>query len=354
MQCILKTQIPDFGREKTIVILKRNIFEPLILLALLFWLTAPGAKCQNNEKEEYYLFAYFSDNTTRGQQVCYAVSENGYDFSPLNGGLPVISADSISVSGGVRDPHLYRGEDGWIYMVLTDMDWAKGKRSNRGIVMMKSRNLMDWTHARVHFPTRYKDTVFADVNAVWAPQTIYDPETGKLLVYFSLHSEKSGPFPKDAVYYTPANDSFDNLADTPTLLFDYPFPTIDTDIVRDDKGTYHLFFNTWGGKEGLQRRQYVFEDLHAPQTWRLIPGHMQPNGLASEGSTAYRLRDGTWILSYDCFRDGVYQFCKTDNLINLTLVAETKTTGTFTPRHGSVISITGQEYRNLLHRYGTM
>lgn len=332
-------------------IMKGFISKSILLTIILFCLTAMGTN-RNKAQKEYYLFAYFSNNTTEGQQVCYAVSENGYDFVPLNGGRPIISADSISVSGGVRDPHLYRGEDGWIYMVLTDMDMAKGKWSNRGIVMMKSQNLIDWTHACVHFPTRYEGEIFADVNAVWAPQTIYDPGADKFMIYFSLHSEKDGPFPKDAVYYAYANDRFDNLADTPSLLFDYPHPTIDTDIVRDDHGTYHMFFNTWGGKEGLQRRQYAFEDLHAPHTWRLIPGHMQPNSLASEGSTAFRLQDGSWMLGYDCFRDSVYQFCKTDDLMTLTLVAETRTTGNFTPRHGSIISISQQEYDNLRKRYG--
>ncbi|MDE6117094.1 MAG: hypothetical protein K2G33_06250, partial [Duncaniella sp.] len=41
----------------------------------------------------------------------------------------------------------------------------------------------------------------------------------------------------------------------PQPLFSYPAPTIDTDIVKDSQGVYHLFFNTWGGKEGLQVRQ---------------------------------------------------------------------------------------------------
>lgn len=79
---------------------------------------------------------------------------------------------------------------------------------------------------------------------------------------------------------------------------------------------------------------------------------MQPNSLASEGSTAFRLQDGSWMLGYDCFRDSVYQFCKTDDLMTLTLVAETRTTGNFTPRHGSIISISQQEYDNLRKRYG--
>ena len=74
----------------------------------------------------HYLFAYFTGNETDQQQVCYAISDNGLDFTPLNSGCPVIAADSIIVSGGVRDPHILRSDDGWFRMVVTDMDWAQG------------------------------------------------------------------------------------------------------------------------------------------------------------------------------------------------------------------------------------
>lgn len=70
--------------------------------------------------------------------------------------------------------------------------------------------------------------------------------------------------------------------------------------------------------------------------------------LASEGSTAYPLIGSTdWILCYDCFRDGTFQFCRTQDLQTFTLERTTKATGVFTPRHGSVIHITEQEYRRL-------
>ena len=299
-----------------------------------------------------YLFAYFNNNTTEGQQVCYAVSNDGVNFTPLNDGLPVIASDTISRSGGVRDPHILRGNDGWFYQVLTDMDMSLGKWTCQGIVMLRSRDLVHWQHHTVHFPERYSGTKFAKTNAVWAPQTIYDPSAGKLMVYFSLHSEKEGPFPQDAVYYAYANADFSNLEGEPQPLFTYPHPTIDTDIVKDQTGLYHLFFNTWGGPDGLQRRQYEFSDLHNQQAWTLVPGHQQPTNLNSEGSTAYQLADGTWMLSYDCFKDGVYQFCRTRDFRHYELVHETKTEGNFTPRHGSILQISEQEYQHLLKSYG--
>lgn len=298
----------------------------------------------------HYLFAYFTSNSTEGQQVCYAVSDNGLDFKPLNDGKPILACDSISLSGGVRDPHILRGDDGWFRMVLTDMDWQKGKWSNRGIVMLRSKDLIHWQHNTVHFPTRYAERDAAKADAVWAPQTIYDPEAGKYMVYFSLHSPKGGPFATDAVYYAYANDDFTDLeGDEPQRLFTFDGPSIDTDIVRDSQGRYHVFFNTWGGG-GTGRRQFVAESLHHSENWQLLPGLMQPEGvkMKSEGSSAYPLNDNSaWVLAYDCFADGVFHFCTTTDLEHFTLVRETKTTGAFTPRHGSVIPLTEAEYQLL-------
>ena len=312
-------------------------------ITMLLFLTAIVVMAKT---DSYYLFAYFTDDTTQGQQVKFAVSEDGLHFTPLNGNRPVIGSDTISISGGVRDPHLLRCDDGWFRMVLTDMDMSKGKWSNRGIILLRSHDLIHWEHHTVHFPDRYRGGAPAEANAVWAPQTIYDPTAGKYMVYFSLHSEKGGPYPTDRVYYAYANSDFSDLDTAPQLLFDFDGPAIDTDIVLDEDGLYHLFFNTWGGGKTM-RRQYVFRDLHRPATWTLLPGHMQPNEKKSEGSTAYQLADGTWILCYDCFQDKEFQFCQSRDLKTFELVYATDSSDPFNPKHGSCIPITEEEYSRL-------
>ncbi len=294
-----------------------------------------------------YLFAYFSNNTTEGQQLRFALSRNGVDYEPLNGGKPVMDADTFAVMKAIRDPHILRCRDGWFRMVMTDFDMSKGKWTNRGIILSRSRDLVHWENRKVHFPDRYAGKDFAKANAVWAPQTLYDPSVGKYMVYFSLHSEKDGPYPKDAVYFAYANDDFTDLETDPQPLFHYPNPTIDTDIMQDEAGVYHLFFNTWGGEEGLIRKQYTFTDLHRPDSWTLLPGRMQPNTISSEGSCAFPLIAGGWILMYDCHKNGFYQFCRSDDLQHFELLKSTPDTGTFTPRHGTTIQITEEEYQRL-------
>ena len=139
-----------------------------------------------HEREPYthYLFVYFPSNSN--ENLYYAISQDGYNYTPLNNGQPFFTAEGNTVMGGLRDPHILRGEDGKFYMAVTDMKSALGWSSNRGLVLMKSDDLINWTCHTVHFPTKYAGTNFANVTRVWAPETIYDHQAGKYMVYFSL------------------------------------------------------------------------------------------------------------------------------------------------------------------------
>ena len=103
-----------------------------------------------------YLFTYFNSNAPEDEQICYAISDDGYNYTPLNHGAPVISSDTIALTQCVRDPHILRCEDGkTFYMVATDMRSQLGWSSNRGMVLLKSTDLIHWQHSTVNFPTRY-------------------------------------------------------------------------------------------------------------------------------------------------------------------------------------------------------
>ena len=52
-----------------------------------------------------YLFVYFTGNDPHQEQISYAVSDDGFNYTPLNGGKPVVASDSIARTGCVRDPH---------------------------------------------------------------------------------------------------------------------------------------------------------------------------------------------------------------------------------------------------------
>lgn len=211
-----------------------------LIATLCFPATATMSLAKKKAEMTSYLFAYFTGNAPEQEQICFAISDDGFNYTPLNGGRPIISSDTIALSKGVRDPHILRADDGTFYMVATDMRCSLGWTSNRGIVLMKSNDLIHWEHHTVHFPERFKGTEFANVTRVWAPQTIYDKSAGKYMVYFSLLTDDKS-IPYDKVYYCYATPDFSGLEGTPKVLFDYKEATIDTDIVEDENGTYHLF-----------------------------------------------------------------------------------------------------------------
>ncbi len=322
----------------------RHIIFSVIMLAL----TVCTALAQN--KTSKYLFAYFTGNAPESEQICYAVSDDGFNYTPLNGGMPIIGSDTIALSHGVRDPHILRGNDGWFYMVVTDMRCTLGWSSNRGIVLMRSRDMIKWEHHTVHFPQKYAGTTFGNVIRVWAPQTIFDKEAGKYMVYFSLLTD-DGQIPYDRVYWCYANADFSDLEGEPQVLFDFNESAIDTDIVQEENGTYHLFFKTEAEGKHKGIKQYTFSNLHQPETWTLHAGFCEATQSDVEGAGVFPLIGGGWCLMYDCYRDGHYQFTRSTDLHTFTFVQNTETKGAFTPRHGTVMQITKKEYKKLLKAF---
>jgi hypothetical protein len=306
-------------------------------------------------KEEYkhYLFAFFPNNSD--ENIYFAVGDDGYNYITINNDHPVFSADGNTVMGGLRDPHILRGEDGFFYMVATDMRSAMGWSSNRGIVLMRSDNLINWTCSQVHFPTRYAGTYLENVTRVWAPETIYDHGKGKFMVYFSILTN-DGTVPYDKVYYAYANQDFTDLEGEPVYLYDRGSATIDMDIVYNDADAlYHGFYKNEGsgGICKVTAESLTPDDGEpAGSQWSEPSGTLQQTNEAVEGAGVFRLiNDDQWILMYDCYMNGHYQFCSSRDLANFTFVKNTATDGSFTPRHGTVLPITDREYWTLLETF---
>lgn len=314
-----------------------------------------AAQNPNEEPKVAYLFTYFNGNAPHEEQICYALSDDGYNFTPLNHGNPVIKSDSIALTGCVRDPHILRCEDGkTFYMVVTDMRSSLGWSSNRGMVLLKSTDLINWTHSTVHFPTKYPKK-WGNVIRVWAPETVYDKNTGKYMVFYSLRTSDHDSF--DRIYYSYVNEDFTDLEGEPIYMFDNGRATIDGDIVfNEEDQLYHLFYKSESGRGIFQAtaKQLTPERGRRPGSqWTRIPGNVEQTNKAVEGVGVCKSLDGkSWIIMYDCYMDGHYQFCKSTDLKNFEFVQDTKTQGKFTPRHGTIIPITQAEKERLLKEFG--
>lgn len=339
--------------------MKKFTLGALIALPLAFTV-ACGSK-QNAIPEETptpgYLFAYFPNNAD--ENLYYAVSDDGFNYTPLNNGQMVLSSDTVSIKHGIRDPYLIRGKDGKFYMVATDMKSREGWDSNRGLVMFKSDDLVNWEHSTVNIPERFPQ--WGNVIRVWAPEFIWDPDyvnedgsKGRYLVYFSMLTDREGDY--DKIYYSYANDDFTDLLTDPVFFYDHGSATIDGDIVYDDKtGLYHMVYKNEdvGGISKVTAKRLTAEEGAEPGSqWSQPTGPIQQTDVPVEGAGLFKLADSdTWVLMYDCYTSGKYQFCTSEDLENFKLHSQTDKSGAFTPRHGSVISISPEEKEMLLKRF---
>ncbi len=317
----------------------------ITLLLFIFY----HAKAQESEipSKDFkaYLFTYFISNAENAEAVRYAVSLDGYNYYTLNNNKPILDSKKISEAGGIRDPHILRKEDGHsFYMVGTDMMASNGWDSNRGMVLMKSDDLVHWETSAINIQKRFEG--HEDLKRVWAPQTIFDENAGKYLIYFSM---KHGDGP-DIIYYAYANEEFTDLEHDPKPFFipETKLPSIDGDIVYKDS-TYYLFYKTETDKPGI--KMAMTQDLTSDE-WTEYDEYLQQTDKSVEGSGIFKLNHSDeYIMMYDVYRDKEYQFTRSKDLKHFEVIDD-EISMDFHPRHGTIMPITRSELRNLLREWG--
>lgn len=320
----------------------------LMLIAFLTLATIAHAR--------QYLFVYFEGTGPDLEQehLRFALSKDAVMWRALNHNRPVVSSDTICSTLGLRDPHILRGEDGkTFYIVATDMSALRnGWTTNPGIVMMRSTDLIHWTHHLVNLPREYP--AFSDARYVWAPQTIWDRRAKKYLVYFT-YIPKAEP-DSMVTYAAYANDDFSGFASEPRQLFSAKGGSIDNDIIYN-KGTYHLFFKG-NERDSLGRvkrdgiRVATSKSLWGPWKEQLgfVDAYADTN-TSVEGSCVFPIDDGkTWMLIYDLFASRRYEYQTSTSLKDFS-AKPGRFDKDFFPRHGTVIQITDEEANRLKDYY---
>ena len=298
-----------------------------------------------------YVLIYFKDQTQCGN---LAVSKDGYTFVDLNGGQPVFDGTLLAEQKGVRDPHIARGPDGAFYVVMTDLhifgqragfretQWQRpadkyGWGNNRAIVMMKSWDLVHWSHADFRVDSAFPD--LGDIDCSWAPETVYDEKEGKMMVYFTIRYNNK----ECHIYYSYANDDFTKLETTPKRISETG--GIDGDITQvGDK--FHLFFAS-----DSKIRHGVSDSINAG--YITDTNRVDPETVATEAPTVFkRLGTDKYVLMYDVFggRPGNMGFSETTDFTNYTNLGRfnqgvMKTVGFDRPKHGAVTYVTSSELK---------
>ncbi len=333
------------------------------LLALL--MVAPAmARSKKQPKEEdmgAYLMVYHKDES---HGLYMALSYDGRTFTALNDGNPVIAGDTIAEQKGIRDPHIFRGPDGAFYLAMTDLhiyaqregyrdtEWQRDGRkygwgNNRALVLMKSWNLIDWKRANLRFDTL--DPSLANIGCVWAPETTYDYDRKKLMIYFTMRHGVE----QNRLYYCYVNDDFDKLETMPQVLFEHPkknITAIDGDITYVD-GTYHLMYCSHEGAAGIKHA--TSQNITGP--WTYNDAWVDYEDYGCEAPHVFKLiGEDRWVLMYDCYRRQPHNFgfVETTDFKTFTDLKHfdegvMKRTNFAEQKHGAVTWLTKKEARKL-------
>jgi hypothetical protein len=223
-------------------------------------------------------------------------------------------------------------------------DWG----NNRAIVMMKSTDLINWSHSDFRIDKAFDET--KEVGCIWAPETIYDPAKNKMMVYFTMRIAH-GP---TKLYYSYADDAFSKLETVPVELFKYPTNNqiLDADITKVGD-QYHMFYVAQGNGGGIKQavsnsinKDYVFD-----------PKNYDPETVGREAPNVWkRLGTDQYVLMVDVFglRPSNFGFSETTDFKTFKNLGHfnepqspMKATNFSQPKHGAIMAITTDEAKTL-------
>ena len=305
-----------------------------------------------------YLLVYFKDQS---QSAYMAISADGYIFTDVNEGKPVFLGTELAEQKGVRDPHIARGPDGAFYLTMTDLH-VFGKRAgyrntefqrpaekygwgnNRAIVLMKSFDLIHWTHSDFRVDTAFPE--LGDIDCSWAPQTVYDPVKRKMMVYFTIRYNNK----ECHMYYSYPNEEFTKLETTPKRITDIGGLDGDITKVGDD---YHMFYVS--GAKVLHSVSDKINEGYKANTTRI-----DPEKVPTEAPNVFK-RFGTdkYVLMYDVYggRPNNMGFSETSDFKTFKNIGHfnegiMKTTNFERPKHGAVTYLTKKELEVIAKHWG--
>ena len=338
------------------------------------------AKAQEVSEDDYvgYLFVHFIGNEAAAshEQTYFSISEDGLNWSELNGGNAVLTSD-IGESG-LRDHFIARAPEGdKYYMIATDLsiyhnagNWAgAGGSGSHGIVVWESDDLVNWSEPWI------AEIAPENAGCTWAPEFIYDESTGEYVVYWSATSieldengEIAQEYENHTIYYAKTRD-FRTFTDAKVyhsggkMEDGTPIKVIDSTMIEND-GTYYRYTkNEMNGTIMVDKSDAIlgtFTEIDSDTLSSDVPATVG----AVEGPIIFKMNEKTedgkdqWCLMVDRFArgQGYYPLITTDlDSGEFTMLSDDEfsmPTDVHKYRHGYVMPVTAAEYDALQRKYG--
>lgn len=327
-----------------------------LFLAVMMVVTSVPAFALNASAAENskYLFAYFTGDTVDGQKIRFATSSDGKNFRTLNNGNYTVTQKTGTQCA--RDPYLFYSEkENCYYLLATDYDYSHSNWGDKQSTMTvwKSNDLITWSN-ETHIDAKNIPGIKFD-NNLWAPQALWDDAEQKYMVYYSTNVDGS-----KAVVYSYTSDLFDvTKYSVPQKIGDFAFSNIDADITKVGD-EYVLFIKN---EDGNSKKIYAAVSS-TPNSFS-NPVLLNSKNKSFEGPQLYKTSTG-YTLAFDEYgNSGNVWLHEFTNEQFASFVANVKTNPSsidissnhsktvnqsndgFAARHGSIISISDEQYNAL-------
>ena len=314
------------------------------ILSLFLYLFVFSLISNSQEKNEVYLFSYFTGNGEDGLHLAY--SYDGLKWNALNDNksflTPEVGGDKL-----MRDPCVISGPDGKFHMVWT-VSWGE-----KGIGYASSEDLMNWSEQKF-IPVMEHE---ANARNCWAPEVFFDDRTELYYIFWSTTIQ--GRFPETAkppkpnsnhrMYYVTTKD-FISFSET-KLFYNQGFNVIDGTLLKE-KGEYFLILKD-------ETNNPVEKNIRIAKGSDLISNFSKPSepitgDYWAEGPTPIKIGD-YWVVYFDSYRKHqettlfTMGAVRSKDLRNWEDISDQITFPEGT-RHGTVIKVKSEVLKNLLNK----
>lgn len=304
--------------------------------------------------QQAYLFVHFREKTTPdGEQVYFALSQDGFHWETVNEGRPVLWA--YYGDKGVRDFTIARA-NGKFVILATDLSLSYGMRNqyhrsweeiaqhgSKQLSLWESEDLVHWSEQQLVSPANEQ------FGCVWAPDIVEDPAQGDWIVHWSSsHAEDN--YRDKCIYYARTKD-FHSFSAPQVLYRKENSRVIDSAIYREN-GMYYLFVKSEKDPTNIME----LRSTHPTGPWERIPAFDASLSAINTGKyeapTAVQLEDGRWCLFLDYYGvrgagQGYVPFVADDLDSGVFVRSDASFAFPYGFKHGTILTITPDEYERI-------